>query len=282
MVWPLLFITFMQLGFTDDFIIAEGSHYAQERKVGVFRGESLEISAYFDQSAQYDLGDDDQFDVNKLYGVSDCGTLHMKNSARMGWRWNLQTRKLEILAFTHVNGVFDFKLIGEAKLNQSYRYQIQLSSDKSSYLFSFNQYQISMPRGCQDTVISGYKLYPYFGGNKAAPHDIRIKIAEQNEKANFSLEKIYPNPVSNGLINLSLKVIEKQDVSFSVFDLNGRLVMQTSPISMEASEDEQLYTFQLPELSAGMYLIRPEAVSDGKRKLGFINGNGNALKLVVL
>jgi hypothetical protein len=51
---------------------------------------------------------------------------------------------------------------------------------------------------------------------------------------------------------------------------------------MEASDEEQLYTFQLAELSAGMYLIRPEAVSDGKRKLGFINGNGNALKLVVL
>ena len=281
MLWALVLIIFMHLGIADDFIIETGDHYAQEKKASLFRGESLEFNAYFNESAQYDLKDEDQYDVNKLYGVSDCGTLHTKNSARMGWRWNTETRKLEILAFTHVNGSFDFKLIGNANLNQIYVYKIELSPDRGSYIFTFNHQQVYMPRGCQDTVMAGYKLHPYFGGNKTAPHDILIKIAEKNEKANFSLENIYPNPISNGVITLSLKIEEKVDIIFSFYDLNGKLVLQTSPIRMDPSEDQQEILIPLPELSQGLYLIRPEASVKGERILGFVNAKGNALKLVV-
>ena len=282
MPWPLLLFIMINLGIADDYIIPAGNHYSQEKKVQLFRGDSLEFNAYFNETAQYDLGDEDQLDVNKLYGVSDCGTLHTKNSARMGWRWNKESQKLEILGFTHVNGLFDFKLIATANLNQSYTYKIELNSSKDSYVFSFNHSQVSMPRGCQENTISGYKLYPYFGGNKTAPHEVLIKIAERNEKANFSLEKIYPNPVSSGVVTLSLMVEEKMDVSFSFFDLNGRLVMQTAPTALNASLEEQELVITLPELSAGLYLIRPEAIVMGEKKLGFVNGKGNALKMVVL
>ena len=72
------------------------------------------------------------------------------------------------------------------------------------------------------------------------------------------------------------------DVSFSFFDLNGRLVMQTAPTGLNASLEEQELVITLPELSAGLYLIRPEAIVMGEKKLGFINGKGNALKMVVL
>jgi hypothetical protein len=68
MLWALIIIIFMHLGIADDFIIEAGDHYAQEKKVSLFRGESLEFNAYFNESAQYDLKYEDQYDVNKLMG----------------------------------------------------------------------------------------------------------------------------------------------------------------------------------------------------------------------
>ena len=46
---------------------------------------------------------DDHLDVNKLFGMSYG--FHHKNSARFGWRWDLEKNLVEILGYTYVNGV---------------------------------------------------------------------------------------------------------------------------------------------------------------------------------
>ncbi len=35
-----------------------------------------------------------------------------------------------------------------------------------------------MPRASTTVKSSGYKLYPYFGGDEFAPHDVRVWIKE--------------------------------------------------------------------------------------------------------
>lgn len=264
----------------DDFVISSGNHYSSPRKVGLHRGSTLRFKALFDGSAEYDLGDEDQLDTNKLYGTSDCGDKHSENSARFGWRWN--DGKLEIMAYTHVSGAFDFKLIGEAKIGRPYDYEIGLSEDKQSYVFNFNGSTVTMKRGCSDSGMTGYKLYPYFGGDKTAPHNIKIKIEEDADYANFSLDKIYPNPTGEQHVFLNLEVGENLSIGFKIYDLQGRLVQVVDPIDYTGGSRPEGVRIELNQLSSGMYLIQPFAMEDGKEKRGFVNAPGQAMKLIVI
>ncbi len=57
----------------------------------------------FEQSAIYQFNDEDQHDVNKLFGFS-VGW-HHKNSYRFGWRPSADLTKIEIVAYEYRNGV---------------------------------------------------------------------------------------------------------------------------------------------------------------------------------
>ena len=58
-------------------------------------------------------------------------------------------------------------------LNQSYDYTITL--EDSSYIICVDGICDTTTRGCDD-VYRHYYLYPYFGGDEKAPHDIKIRI----------------------------------------------------------------------------------------------------------
>ena len=114
-----------------------------------------------------------QFDVNKIWGVSDCGTTHSKNSIRFGWRWDLDQEQVEILMYRRLLGEFDFKSLGYVNLGDiNY---ISLNITDSHYYMYLNGIMDSMSRCC-DEPKRRYFLYPYFGGTEKAPHDITIKI----------------------------------------------------------------------------------------------------------
>lgn len=275
----LIFILNLKAQATD-FIIQAGDHYSSPRKVELFRGKEMNFKVQFVGPTDYDLGDDDQYDVNKLYGTSDCGGTHQENSARIGWRW--LNNKLEILAYTHINGSFDFKLIGEAKANTVINFKIALTNDNSQYQFTMNTKTVTMARGCQESIMSGYKLYPYFGGNKLAPKDFHLQIEDDQKKANFSLETIYPNPTTNHQINLKLNIIEDLTIGFKMYDIQGRLVYTHPPQEYTASDESIVIEMNFGDVAAGLYLIQPYALIHGEEVPGFVSAMGNALKFVSL
>lgn len=47
-----------------------------------------------------------------------------------------------------------------------------------SYLFSVNGKIDSLPRFTSSSKAEGYKLYPYFGGDEVAPHEVTIEIKD--------------------------------------------------------------------------------------------------------
>lgn len=53
-----------------------------------------------------------------------------------------------------------------------------ISVRNNEYIFSVNGNTITMPRTSTTLQATGYKLFPYFGGNELAPHDIFIRIKE--------------------------------------------------------------------------------------------------------
>lgn len=156
------------------YIIKQGSHVSGNHVSAVTKNH-LKFQTIFDDSAIYTTqAPDNQGDINKLYGFSDCDSTHQDNSARFGWRWF--NNQLEIHAYTYVDGIRSSQYIKNVNLNQSHVYQLNIVSDH--YEMIVDDTKVSMPRGCSTSSILKYKLFPYFGGDEVAPHDIKIIIAE--------------------------------------------------------------------------------------------------------
>lgn len=156
------------------YTIKKGAHYSDQNNVTKLLTSRISFEATFDSSAVYTSAiPNNQADINKLYGLSDCNTSHHTNSARFGWRW--YNNRLELLAYTYLNKQWDYKLIGSVPIGQAVPLELLLEDGK--YIFKMYGQEVSMPRAC-DGAAEGYQLYPYFGGDETAPHDIKIRIKE--------------------------------------------------------------------------------------------------------
>ena len=155
------------------YIIREGSH----RSTFGFKrtwSDVVKFSCIFDNSAMYQTEDPvNQADINKLYGLSDCGGNHMDASIRLGWRW--YDSELEIHWFRHVGGQFSFGKISNVELNVPF--DCEIIFEEENYIITVNGKTVEVSRGC-GLAYNKYYLYPYFGGDEKAPHDIKIKIKE--------------------------------------------------------------------------------------------------------
>ncbi len=149
-------------------------HYAFPSPWQQFEGSSLEFTATFNQSAVYVTQDpNNQADINKLAGFSDCSSFHQQNSARFGWRWF--NDELQILAYTYIQGQRQSQLINSVPLNQPSVYRVERM--EGSYQFTLNENMITMLRGCAAPEGFSYRLYPYFGGDERAPQRITIQVS---------------------------------------------------------------------------------------------------------
>jgi hypothetical protein len=161
-------------GFTV-YTIPQNQHNTSNN-IGEVASSKIKFIAKFDNSAIYTTTDKiNQADINKLYGFSDCNSMHQNNSARFGWRW--YQNKLEIFAYTYKNKKREVKLIQAIELNKEYVFELEAANNK--YVFKLEDKVIEMPRGCSGNYLK-YKLFPYFGGDEVAPHKIRIFIKDLN------------------------------------------------------------------------------------------------------
>lgn len=161
-------------GYTE-YIIPANEHYSTgtSTRFQSVNTQSMHFAALFDSSCMYSSKLAENFyDINKLYGFSDCNTLHHENSARVGWLWN--GTAIELHAYTYVDSVRASKLLGTVALNTPA--DLTISVQGNQYVFTYNGTTITMPRGCNATKASGYQLYPYFGGDETAPHEMHIYI----------------------------------------------------------------------------------------------------------
>lgn len=156
------------------YTIPSGRHNADQSSFKTMNISHLRFEAMFDSSAIYSTVDrDNQADINKLYGMADCNSPHHVNSARFGWRWF--DERLEIWAYAYVRSERKYKFIDTVEINKKYKYEIAFTD--SAYVFSVNNTSITLARSCSN-MAGGYKLYPYFGGDEPAPHDITIHIGD--------------------------------------------------------------------------------------------------------
>ena len=135
---------------------------------------NIEFNVMFDKTAVYKtVKEENQADINKLFGVSDCKSHHMDNSIRFGWRY--YNDRLQLLWFKHENNKFDYGFITYIKPDTLYTCSIEIKPDY--YLLCVDNTCELVPRNCsKNTDFKRYILWPYFGGNETAPHDIHIRL----------------------------------------------------------------------------------------------------------
>lgn len=168
-----------------EYLIPSGHHESRIQngfaadKIRTLKSSHLSFIARFDQTARYDLGNNNQYDINKLMGFSDCNSLHHENSIRFGWRYSIEKDNIEIFAYAYSNSVMNYHYMGDVAINQNVQYRIQIIDDY--FVLSFNEsefVEIKRTSDCDKGLY--YLLFPYFGGNEKAPHDISIFIEELN------------------------------------------------------------------------------------------------------
>lgn len=161
----------------EKYTIAKGAHYSDKNNYVLVSQQELAFIVKFDSSAIYHtVSSSNQVDINKLYGFSDNNEQHQKFSARFGWRWRYDS--LQIFGYVYNNGILNLTRLGTVEIGSENSCSIKVNKD--TYLFTLNGKETIMPRASGTAAARGYKLYPYFGGDEVAPHEISIWIAELN------------------------------------------------------------------------------------------------------
>jgi hypothetical protein len=163
------------------FKIPAGKHYARPFLFWLwFRKRIFRWRVIFSDSCVYDLQSQDQADVNKLCGIGFLPGHHV-DSARFGWRYDIERKQIELLAYCYVNNTRIIKPICLLDINKPY--YIELAKLSGTYEFHCSETDnINDPAigynyvNARQNKALKYKLNPYFGGNRAAPHNIYINL----------------------------------------------------------------------------------------------------------
>lgn len=156
-----------------DFVISMGSHSANLAKPQSFEGNEISYMVVFDSSAIYQTQEKtNQGDINKLFGFSDGPSTHHENSARFGWRWS--EGGLRLFAYIYNEGERVFQELATVSLGEPVTCAILVRPGE--YGFIVNGKETIMKRHSVERLAQGYLLWPYFGGDELAPHDIVIKM----------------------------------------------------------------------------------------------------------
>lgn len=157
-----------------EYVIPKGQHYAAGTNLRLLEKKLLAFKVRFDSSCIYKVKAENAGDINKLYGFSDCGANHQVNSARFGWVWNGSA--IELYAYCYAESKRSSKLLGTVAIGREI--ELGLSVEPGKYVFTVNGFKEYMQRSCNDDASESYQLYPYFGGDEVAPHDVKIFIKD--------------------------------------------------------------------------------------------------------
>ena len=161
------------------FTIPEGKH-----RSGNFYNTPNDSKIKFDfilnESAEYiSEVSRNQTDINKIYGFSDFGKSHLKYSIRLGWRYNPESGHIELCWLRHEDGVHKGETIRVIEPNEIYRATIDIQTFWYVIVIDGDTTKvIRRPKGMWG-LVRRYYLYPYFGGNEYAPHEVTIRIKDK-------------------------------------------------------------------------------------------------------
>jgi hypothetical protein len=157
------------------YIIEAGQQNATSHPFRTVELTTQRFTVRFDSSAIYKtLSPENQFDINKLYGFSDNGSQHHEYSARLGWRWS--ENALRLFGYVYNAGIVSSIELCQIPIGALISCSIEAADGQ--YIFTVGTNSWTLPRLSAPGKAKGYQLYPYFGGDELAPHQVRIWIEE--------------------------------------------------------------------------------------------------------
>jgi hypothetical protein len=164
------------------YTIKKGKH-SSGFHFGLSFSNTLRFSAMLLDSCLYDIKDNDDYDINKLFGFS-TSYFHHKNSARIGWRCN-DKKQIELFAYAYVKGKRHSVYLGTVDVNTDF--ECTIIDTEKEYLFNVKVAEVlendiqkkeynAVINKNKDWFIFHYHLFPYFGGDKTAPHTMKVLI----------------------------------------------------------------------------------------------------------
>lgn len=150
---------------------------------------TLHFSAKFDSNCNYDLGDNDQNDWNKLMKLSPI-VYGKRHSNRLGWRYNLGTGQIEMAMFLHINHpvtVHDpskrvYFPLNASDLNVFNAVELIFSNSLMVTTVG-NKSVVVKEQFFTESYITGVLRNAYFGGNETAPQEMIINV--ENIKVDY-------------------------------------------------------------------------------------------------
>lgn len=154
------------------YFIKKGNHRSGYYFRPHFNVKYIKYQVLFKQNCIYQFGDIDDFDINKLFGLSFG--MHHTNSVRFGW--NTDSGEIGIHNYCYISGKRVMSKIASIPTETSFVFEIFIYdsyyelkiTDMDGKLIGWSE--VAKPK----TTKWGYHLFPYFGGNKCAPHNIDI------------------------------------------------------------------------------------------------------------
>lgn len=161
----------------DGYVIPKGDHYSHRsgmppRVVSLFDGRHLHFSAQFTESCIYVPSDSS---INKLYGFTDCNSAVHQNSVRFGWRVRSDST-FDLFAYWYLDERLNWKYLGNTKIYTEDDYEIWAKGDEYSFRFNETRFTTLRTKQCVHGIRE--RLFPYFGGDDVAPHEMLILVYE--------------------------------------------------------------------------------------------------------
>lgn len=129
----------------------------------------------FTESCRYALDCGDQEDWNKLFGFCfGIFGIH-RNSARAVWRYNTDNGHIEIALYTYVDGERKWHICTSVPIDTICEIRLLYMPDSHQLtLLVFGPYNGSVTKNVSFPIKRAYSCGLYFGGNRTAPHNIKI------------------------------------------------------------------------------------------------------------
>lgn len=162
-----------------EYEIKKGKHRSSGLKFGLTNKSHFKWKANFSFDCNYNLGNEDQYDINKLCGVS-TGWHHHKDSIRFGWTSDPKNKNIiNIFAYQYVEGKRHDEWICDVQVCEEVYFSISIyaTKDLSFAIMTVNDESLYLNINKKPWSWK-YKLFPYFGGNQVAPHNMYIELTE--------------------------------------------------------------------------------------------------------
>lgn len=153
--------------------VLKGTHFVIPQSWSFFT-KKVTGTGTFTPDSVYDLKDVDQYDWNKFTGIAFSPLQHDRNSAMVGWRYNLTTQEFEIAPFYNVNKE---RVLPNEKTevisvpaDQTFTYTV----DYTGITISYGDKTVTKPypEGLKPTVWTATRVSGWFGGNEVAPRTL--------------------------------------------------------------------------------------------------------------